>query len=478
LRAHGEPEEPPSPFDEVLQRLGIRHETSHLQTLGEFVDLSPVPLADRSRRTQEAAKTGAPVIYQGSLASSLSLGGVEHLVIGIPDFLIATTDGYIIRDSKISRRINDKDHPEIIHQLQLYGLLLERTLGKAPAELQVHSGTGEIVSVPYDGGAGVSAELERVLRYKQSQAEPYSPVGWGKCGDCPFRGRCIGQAEAEHDIALVIGVDQNLARALRDVGVRSRSDFLTQFDETTLADFKKPWGKSSQRVGKAAPKILLMVRTMEQQKPQLLERPSLPQCPNYVMFDLEGMPPHLDELDKVYLWGAQVFGEKPSGFLGVTAAFGPEGDRAGWDAFLDIARNLFETYGDLPFVHWHNYERVRLDMYVQRFGDSGGTAARVRKNLLDLLPITQHSVALPLPSYSLKVVERYIGFKRTQQEYGGDWAMAKYIEAIETEDETKRAEFMAQILEYNREDLEATWEVLRWLQTQDWRGVGGRRDSS
>jgi predicted RecB family nuclease len=196
------------------------------------------------------------------------------------------------------------------------------------------------------------------------------------------------------------------------------------------------------------------------------------------MFDLEGMPPHLDELDKVYLWGAQVFGEKPSGFLGVTAAFGPEGDRAGWDAFLDIARNLFETYGDLPFVHWHNYERVRLDMYVQRFGDSGGTAARVRKNLLDLLPITQHSVALPLPSYSLKVVERYIGFKRTQQEYGGDWAMAKYIEAIETEDETKRAEFMAQILEYNREDLEATWEVLRWLQTQDWRGVGGRRDSS
>jgi uncharacterized protein len=478
LRAHGEPEELPSPFDEVLQRLGIRHETSHLQTLGEFVDLSPVPLADRSRRTQEAAKSGAPVIYQGSLASSLSLGGVEHLVIGIPDFLIATSDGYVIRDSKISRRITENDHPEIIHQLQLYGLLFERTLGQAPAGLQVHSGTGEIVSVPYDGGAAVFAQLERVLGYKQSQAEPYSPVGWSKCGDCSFRGRCIGQAEAEHDVALVVGVDQNLARALRDVGVRTRSELLTQFDETTLADFKKPWGKGSQRVGKAAPKILLMARTMEQEKPQLLEPPRLPQCPNFVMFDLEGMPPHLDELDKVYLWGAQVFGEKPSGFLGTTAGLGLEGDRAGWEGFLAIARRLFEEYSDLPFVHWHHYERVRLDMYVARFGDPDGTATRVRQNLLDLLPITQHSVALPLPSYSLKVVEGYIGFKRTQEEYGGDWAMAKYIEATETEDEAKRAELINEIVRYNREDLEATWAVLRWLQTLNERWKAGGKDSS
>jgi len=35
------------------------------------------------------------------------------------------------------------------------------------------------------------------------------------------------------------------------------------------------------------------------------------------MFDLEGLPPFLDELDRIYLWGVQVFGESPSEYLGV-----------------------------------------------------------------------------------------------------------------------------------------------------------------
>ena len=102
-------------------------------------------------------------------------------------------------------------------------------------------------------------------------------------------------------------------------------------------------------------------------------------------------------------------------------------------------------------------------MYVDRYGDPDGIADRVKQNLVDLLPIAQRSVALPISSYSLKVIEQYIGYERTQDEYGGEWAMAKYIEATETDDENLREEVMNTILEYNREDLEATWAVLTWL---------------
>jgi predicted RecB family nuclease len=73
---------------------------------------------------------------------------------------------------------------------------------------------------------------------------------------------------------------------------------------------------------------------------------------------------------------------------------------------------------------------------------------------------------LPLPSYSLKVVEKYAGFQRTQDEYGGDWAMAKYIEATELEDAEARDEVMDEILKYNEEDLAATWHVLQWLKSK------------
>ena len=44
--------------------------------------------------------------------------------------------------------------------------------------------------------------------------------------------------------------------------------------------------------------------------------------------------------------------------------------------------------------------------------------------------------------------------------------MAKYIEAIETEDLEKRNEVMAEIILYNKEDLKATWAVLKWFKSK------------
>lgn len=191
--------------------------------------------------------------------------------------------------------------------------------------------------------------------------------------------------------------------------------------------------------------------------------PIVPNAANFVMFDLEGLPPHLDELEKIYLWGLQVFGKKPSEFMPATAAFGPDGDRVGWLQLLKNAGQIIAEYGNIPFIHWHHYERTKLKNYIERYGDPEGTASAVLANLFDLLPATQKSVALPLPSYSLKVVEKHVGFKRTQTEFGGDWAMAKYIEATEMENQKERDKIIADILKYNEEDLAATWAVFSWL---------------
>ena len=127
---------------------------------------------------------------------------------------------------------------------------------------------------------------------------------------------------------------------------------------------------------------------------------------------------------------------------------------------------MLDDYGDIPFVHWHQYERIHIEQYLDRFGDRDGIAARVLANLLDLLPITKSAIALPLPSYSLKVVEEYVGFERTQDEYGGSWAMAQFILATETQDEAERNQRMGEILKYNEEDLAATWAVFEWLRSK------------
>jgi len=348
----------------------------------------------------------------------------------------------------------------------LYGWLYEETFGQPPNRLQVHSGTGDIVDVAYDHGSAALEALEEILRFKLLVSEPYIPVGWSKCNDCGFYNHCWPRAQENRDVAIVAGVDQGMACALREQGIETIEQLLESFTEEELADFSRPWGKKSRRVGKDSAMILRMARAMASGKEIVIQTPAIPAHTNYVMFDLEGLPPQLDETEKIYLWGMQVFGEQPSEFIAATAGFGEEGDRQGWEDFLSKAKVIFDRYGDIPFVHWHHYERVRLNKYVERFGDKNGIATRVGGNLLDLLPITERSIALPLHSYSLKVVEQYIGFKRTQDEYGGDWAMAKYIEATEMEDEKQRAEVMDEILRYNQEDLAATWAVLQWLKSK------------
>jgi len=418
------------------------------------------------RRTQEAIANKVPVIYQPAFTVRHRISGTNVEIVGAPDFLILDGDGYLIRDCKMSRHIEAEIHPEIIVQVQLYGWLFERSIGVPAHALQVYNGMQEIVGVEDGGGEWPLAVFENLVRLKQLDSEPYEPVGWSKCGGCGFNARCMEKAEADHSVALVPDVDQSLARTLREIGVTTRKELLSKFDFASLSELKRPHGQTQRRVGKTAERIIDFAESMETQQEKILCAPAIPFFPNYVMFDLEGMPPHLDEIENIYLWGMQVFGTNPSAFMPAVAGFGPDGDRDCWLAFLSNAEKIFDTWGDIPFVHWANYEKTKLNLYVARYGDTEGIADRVKANLLDLLTVAKNSIVVPVPSFSLKVIEKYIGFKRSQSEFGGQWAMAMFIEATETDDESKRKQLMDEILKYNEEDVGATWAVFQWLRAK------------
>ncbi len=457
---------PPGPYDEVIKKFGRIHEQAHLKTFPEVIDLSDGTPSAREARTREEVGKKSSVLYQGVLMANVRVGEVECEIVGEPDFMIHETDGYVIRDSKISRRVNEQDHPEIYCQLGLYGLLFEKTFQVPPVRLEVHKGDGAIEQIPYDGGAKALEVLNGIVSIRSQAAQPYSPVGWSKCKGCGYFEVCWPLAEKTEDVSLIGDVDQGLAIALHRDGVLDLKGLVARFNVDTLGKYERPWGKKTQRVGKKAESILQTAKALLDKKEILLKKPEIPQHNNYVMFDLEGLPPHLNELEKIYLWGIQVYGNNPGSFLAATAGFDQQGDKEGWEQFLKNADSIFQVHGDIPFVHWHHYEKVHLDMYIDRFGDVNGIAERVRRNLLDLLPITKASIVLPLPSFSLKVIEKHINFKRTQNEFGGEWSMAKYIEAVEAGDEILRKEALDDILVYNKEDLASMWAIFQWLRAK------------
>ncbi|MFN2432724.1 MAG: TM0106 family RecB-like putative nuclease [Gemmatimonadota bacterium] len=513
LRRRGEPEAEPGPFDALLYRLGELHEANHLRTLREeiadVVDLSDVPREEREDRTLDAVRRGAAVIYQGTLVARHVVDGFDCRIAGAPDFLIQDGLGYRIRDSKLARRVGlraavEEDgaqaaeatpepehtgeepgggddrakpgtgrrrrarkaprphHPEIVLQLQIYGWMYEQTFGVPPAALEVHAGTDEIVPIPYDRGAAALETMARMIRIAAAQTEPREPVGWSKCQGCGYRGRCWPAAEQRRDVSLIPRLRQDRAKALMQAGVLTLDDLLARFDEDGLAALELTIGGRTRRFGPGAGAALRSARALTSGATSLLSAPGLPEVGTWVMFDVEGLPAYLDELEKVYLWGLQAFGDRPGPFMPALAGLGGDGDRAGWEAFLSNARALLDDARQTRFVHWGTYEKTKLKSYVARYGDSDGTAARVETGLLDLCALVARCFVLPLSSYSLKQVERFVGFER-RLEYAGDLAMADYIQAVETQDPARREALISRIVDYNAEDLAATWAVLQWV---------------
>jgi predicted RecB family nuclease len=463
LKSHDYQEEPPGPFRELLFGMGIEHERRHLKRFGAAIDIAELPRGEQTEATATELGAGERVIYQGALRTRTTLAGTEVEVVGHPDFMLPARSGYAIRDSKLNRSVSDY----IRMQLLTYGWLYEQTAGEPPVALQVHSGSGEILDVPYEGVEEALALLERMLELRLAQRRPVEHVGASKCSGCGFREHCWPQAIERKEVGLLPGVDRGTIEQLHAEGTATIDQLLERFDEESLAAFERPRGDGMRPIGAGAASILNKAEAHQRGEPILLQKPDLPEAETWVMFDLEGIPPRLDYQERIYMWGLQCFGEDSGPFRPALAGFGADGDREGWHSFLAECEAIFTEHGEIPFVHWATYERTKIDLYVSRYGDPNGTAARVKDNLLDLLPITRASVAVPLSSYSLKDIETLTGYERQLDEYGGDWSMAKYIEATDSADQAKRTAIMDEVLAYNREDLEATWAVLEWLRSLD-----------
>jgi len=450
-------------YQELLETLGRQYEAAYLAGVGLFTNLKTGGDATRLQETRKAIRRRDAVLYQPHFTASVQVDGQAVDVVGDPDFLVWDGDGYLIRDVKIARRVTQRDKPQIWHQLQAYGFLLEALTGEPPKGLQIYNGLGELIDFPYMGKEAFIQDLTMFLRSKAQSPDLYEPVGWTKCGQCPYKSHCWPEAIAAHDVALVYGVSQEAARSLRDRQVETIEQ-LAAMDTADLSEMKVRSGSTERRFGKPAAKTIQMAKVLAAGKPVQLAPLALPAGENFVMFDLEGLPPQIDETDKIYLWGFQPFiGGKPRKYVGAVADLDTDWDKESWFLFLREIRNVFEAYGDIPLVHWHHYEKTHVQKYIERYGDPDGIASRVLRNLFDLLPVCRDSIALPLYSYSLKEVEKYVGFKRSQKEYGGSWSIAKFIEAVETHDKKMRAETLDLILIYNEEDLGATWAVFNWL---------------
>jgi predicted RecB family nuclease len=175
----------PGPYEEVIRRLGDRHEKKYLATFQGAIDLTQGTSDERHAATREAIRAGAAVIYHPMFAATFEVAGHACDVVGIPDFLMRVGEEYLIRDVKMTRRI--AEHPEILWQLRLYGWLFERATGRPPLRLEVFNGQSELIAIEPEP---VEDTLARLAILIADADAPFEPVGWSRCGGCGYNERC------------------------------------------------------------------------------------------------------------------------------------------------------------------------------------------------------------------------------------------------------------------------------------------------
>ena len=185
-------------------------------------------------------------------------------------------------------------------------------------------------------------------------------------------------------------------------------------------------------------------------KHDLVEPVALPSAPVELYFDIEADP--LRDLD--YLFGVlEIENGKETYHAFLAKSPGEEGEA--WAKFLTF---VAEHPGPVYHYGWYEIEVVRR--LAQKYGSDEALVEALLKRMVDLLGLVRPKVIFPLSFYSLKDLAAYAGFSWRNAEASGAGSILWYEDWLAFNDEKK----LKDILEYNEDDVRATYVLKKWLE--------------
>lgn len=298
--------------------------------------------------------------------------------------------------------------------------------------------------------------LDDCLQMVLTQQEPEVFIAHNRCDLCPWLTHCYSIAQTEQHLSLLPGVTPTRYTQLQAIQLTTAAalaivppkqlEILPGFGSFVADKLVRQAQSSLQNRAIPAPNRAFGLPAL------LLTPEELPTAPIELYFDIEAAPDH----NLVYLHGVLIVDRTTgSETFHALLADRPQDERLIWEQFLD----LVWQYPDAPIFHFCPYE-VQT---VQRLADYYDTPDHLVQPLLnrfvDLHERITRAAILPVESYALKPIARWLGFDWRDAEANGAQSIYWYAEWLTTGDRA----FLKAILRYNEDDCRATYRVKDWL---------------
>lgn len=393
---------------------------------------------EASMQTLQFMREGRSTIYRATL--------IDKHWIGTPDVL-EKVEGrsrlgewyYVAADFKGSREMRD----DFAFQGCFYAELLERVQGVKPQRGYVI--TPDKAVLPYDVVAfenEYKLTLDGIERIVAGE-RPAHFVTSG-CKQSPWFVKCRGLSESCNDLSLLNRVWREEVAALEAAGVKT-------VDELAAASLEnlshRAPGLRRERVERMRDQAL----ALKNGKHLITGMVDFPAGKRAVYFDIESDP--LRDLD--YLFGVLVVDGSQSEYRSFFAE-SPEGQERMWREFTGFLESEFDT----PVYHYGTFEADVLRRFAARYGSSAIAREAMERNLIDVNMALRPAVIFPLTFYSLKDIASYLGFSWRADDASGANSVIWFEKWLASKDDLLKRK----ILEYNEDDVRATWKLKEWLQ--------------
>ncbi|MBW4633863.1 MAG: TM0106 family RecB-like putative nuclease [Iphinoe sp. HA4291-MV1] len=324
--------------------------------------------------------------------------------------------------------------------------------------------------------------LEEYIQTLQTDEAPEVFISRQRCSLCPWYSHCYDVAQSQKHLSLLPGVTPVRyiqLQALEITTVESLAkthptqlEHLPGFDRTVAPKLilqaksilenrpliisylppKQEYGVNSGAVETSV--CLNRAIEIDTDATQLLSPREniLFTAPVEIFFDIEAQP----DLNLNYLLGVLVVDRQANteqfySFL----AENSEEEELIWQQFL----NLVWQYPNAPIYHFCVYEFDTVKRLAKLYKTPHTSVLPVLSRFVDVYEILTQNVALPIESYALKAIARWLGFEWRDAEASGAKCIYWYDQWLKTGDRS----LLKIIQRYNEDDCRATRSVKDWL---------------